>query len=176
MTGEEIFISSMTKLAHETDNLLLCLNYFGRNSKRWSYAYPWFLKFIDQKFAHIIGFQGLHRFVPHFPYFAQKIAEKLNKLWKYVDPITGVETIVPGLGLNPFLFRIFAFVDGLYFRSSVPGTGPCGDYEGAGRNIDAYLIQRAFYTGYKKIHGLAIMSIMLPNGLHFIYGPASARL
>ena len=176
MTGEEIFLFSLTKMAHGLDNVQLCSTYFGGSGKRWSYAYPWFLFFIDDSFGHVLGFEGLQRFVIHFPYFARKIAEKLNKPRKYVNPFTGVTTTVPGLNLDPFLFRIFGFVDGSYFRSCTPGTGPDGDFEGAPRKVDSYLIQRAFYTGYKKIHGLAIMSIMLPNGLHFIYGPVSARL
>ena len=79
MTGEEIFIFGMTKLAHGLDNNLLCLNFFGGSSKRWTYAYPWFLRFVDGRFSHVVGIKGLRRFVPQFPYFARKIAEKLNK-------------------------------------------------------------------------------------------------
>ena len=174
MTSEEIFLFSLTKMAHGLDNLQLCSNYFGGSAKRWPYAYPWFLRYMDQRFEHVLSMEGLERFVPYFPYFARKIAEKLNLPRKYVDPVTGIETTFPGLGLDPFSARIFAFLDGSYFRACTPGTGPDGDYFGSRRHDNAYLIQRAFYTGYKKIHGIAILSLMLPNGLHFVYGPCSA--
>ena len=98
--------------------------------------------------------EGLRRFVPHFAYFARRIAKKLNLPRKYIDPVTGVETIIPGLNIDLLLARIFAFIDGSYFQTCTPGTGPDGDYFGSRRRNAAYLIQRAFYTGYKKYTGL----------------------
>mmetsp|Transcript_17599 Transcript_17599/g.35153 ORF Transcript_17599/g.35153 Transcript_17599/m.35153 type:complete len:186 (-) Transcript_17599:132-689(-) len=37
-------------------------------------------------------------------------------------------------------------------------------------------MQRAFYTGYKKIHGIKVETVFLPNGISTVFGPVSARL
>ena len=112
MTGEKIFIFGITKLAHGLDSNLLCLNFFGGSSKQWTYAYPWFLRFVENRFAHVVGIEVLRRFVPHFPYFAKKIAGKLNKPRTRIDPIIGVATYIPGLGLDVNFYWVFAFLDG----------------------------------------------------------------
>ena len=36
-------------------------------------------------------------------------------------------------------------------------------------------MQRAIYNSYKRIHGIHILLIMLPNGINYIYGPNPAR-
>ena len=73
------------------------------------------------------------------------------------------------------LVSFFGFIDGSYWETCTPGTGPHGDYERAQRHPDWYLIQRAVYSGYKRIHGLLLLTVMLPNGITFLFGPGSAR-
>ena len=163
MTGEENFLFSLTKLAHGLTNRQLCQHYFGGNACRWSIAYPLFLKYLSNRYKRTLGMTGLSRFVHQFPIFSKRIGEKMNKDRYYIDPVTGVQTTIPGLGINPLLCRIIGFIDGSIFRTSTPGTGPDGDYEGSMRKPDAYLIQRAVYTGYKKLHGISMLCIMLPN-------------
>ena len=72
------------------------------------------------------------------------------------------------------LVSFFGFIDGSYWETCTLGTGPHGDYEGAQRHRDWYLIQRAVYSGYKRIHGLLLLTVMLPNGITFLFGPDSA--
>ena len=120
--------------------------------------------------------EGLGRFVYEFPRFAKRIAEKLNKDRLSINPLTRIRARIAGLGIDPLTSRVFAFIDGSFFRSTRTRTGPDGDYEGAQRKPHHYIIQRAVYTGYKKLHGLLVLCIMLPNGLNFVYGPASARV
>jgi hypothetical protein len=72
-------------------------------------------------------------------------------------------------------FRIFSYVDGLYSDSDTPGSGPHGDYEGSMRRPDWYVNQRAVYNGYKRLHGLHMLTVMLPTGINYVYGPNSAR-
>ena len=43
------------------------------------------------------------------------------------------------------------------------------------RKDDAYVNQRSVYSGYKKMHGLTVLSLMTPDGINFIYGPCSIR-
>jgi hypothetical protein len=38
------------------------------------------------------------------------------------------------------------------------------------------VIQRALYSGYLKIHGLKVLTVVFPNGIiAYLYGPLSAR-
>ena len=91
-------------------------------------------------------------------------------------PLTGNVQWIPGIFHVPwYAFRFFGFIDGSYWETCTPGTGPHGDYEGAQRHPDWYMIQRAVYSGYKRIHGLLLLTVMLPNGITFLYGPGSAR-
>ena len=176
MTGEEIFIFGLTKMAHGTTNRQLCEQYFGGCPTRWSFAYPYLCRYFDKRYRNCLGLEGLERFVYDFPKFAKRVAEKINKDRLSIDPLTRIKIWIAGLGIDPVRNRFFAFIDGSFFRSSRPGSGPDGDYEGAQRKPFNYIIQRAVYTGYKKLHGLLVLCIMLPNGLNFVYGPASARV
>ena len=54
-------------------------------------------------------------------------------------------------------------------------SGPHGDYEGAARKAEYEAMQETFYTGYKKLHGIKVEEIHLPNGMSFLFGPVSAR-
>ena len=176
MTGQEVFIFGLTKMAHGTTNRQLCEQYFGGCPTRWTFAYPYFCRYFNNRYINILGFEGLERFVHDFPRFSQRVAEKLNKDKLSIDPITRIKTWIAGLGISLLRCRIVGFIDGSFFRTTRPGSGPDGDYEGSMRKPDNYLIQRAVYTGYKKLHSLLVLCIMLPNGLNFVYGPASARV
>ena len=176
MTGEEIFIFGLTKMAHGTTNRQLCEQYFGGCPTRWSFAYPYFCRYFNTRYMNCLGLEGLERFVNEFPKFATRIAEKLNKDKLSINPVTRIKTWIAGLGIDPLRNRVITFIDGSFFRSTRPGSGPDGDYEGSQRKPFNYIIQRAVYIGYKKLHGLLVLCIMLPNGLNFVYGPASARV
>jgi hypothetical protein len=54
--------------------------------------------------------------------------------------------------------------------------GPNGDYVGASRRPLGDVAQRAVYTGYKKCYGLKVETVLLPNGISTLFGPASARI
>ena len=47
-----------------------------------------------------------------------------------------------------------------------PGAGPFGNYESAPRRVGAHHIQKAFYSGYFKEHGVKYQNLLLPNGLY----------
>ena len=53
-----------------------------------------------------------------------------------------------------------------------PGGGPAGDGRNAPRN-DPH-IQRAWYNGWKKLHGLKWQTVDTPNGMNgHVYCPMS---
>ncbi len=72
-------------------------------------------------------------------------------------------------------FSIPFFLYGSGFQTYRMGMGPHGDYSHTMRRNDAFINQRAVYSGYKHIHGLTVLTRMTPDGLHFVYGPCSIR-
>lgn len=75
---------------------------------------------------------------------------------------------------EPGSFRCFGFLDNTLNMSCRPGGGPTQPGVDAPRNDP--LLQRAFYNGWKKGHGLKWQTCTLPNGMDFhAWGPCSLR-
>jgi hypothetical protein len=75
---------------------------------------------------------------------------------------------------EPSGFRVFGFIDNTIIATSRPGTGPVESGPGSRRKNT--LIQRSFYNGWKKCHGIKFQTIDLPNGMNgYISGPFSCR-
>ncbi len=53
--------------------------------------------------------------------------------------------------------------------------GPDGDYEGAPRQVQYIDAQETVYSGWKKLHGIKVETVFLPNGISTVFGPVSAR-
>ena len=85
-------------------------------------------------------------------------------------------TAIDRAGLNWCHFRIIGFVDCSIDKVSRPKSGPDGDYVGAPRKLGQYEMQRSVYTAYKKLHGIKVETVLLPNGISTIFGPVSARI
>lgn len=82
---------------------------------------------------------------------------------------------MPGLNHLPPEYNIFGFVDDTIDQICIPYAGPAGDFIGAPRKAQYMTAQRAVYTGYKKLHGIKMETVFLPNGISTIFGPVSAR-
>jgi len=79
-----------------------------------------------------------------------------------------------GCFFPPGTFRVFAFIDNTMNATCRPGGGPARDGAHAPRNDPE--IQRAWYNGWKKVHGLKWQTIDLPNGTNLkVDGPFSVR-
>jgi len=169
---EEVFLFTLTKLATGLTNIMIVDTYFGGDYNHWSYGYPWMLRYLDERYKHIVGHQGLTRFVADFPRFHRAIEEYVQRdhLRELVD---GTMTIVPDINFMPW--DIFAFIDDSINHISTPFSGPRRDYKGAARRAEYANAQQAFYTGYIKAHGIKVETVFLPNGLCTLFGPVSAR-
>jgi hypothetical protein len=175
-TGEELFLFSLTKLALGLDNTVLVDQYFGGSDlARWSKGYPWFLRYLDRRYNHVLGCDCLVRWLDDMPLFAAAIENKLRQRSTWIHPVTGELYDVPGIEYEPGAFNIFGFMDCSIFEINTPGTGPVGDWINAPRRPFAYDIQRSVYTNFKKLHGLKLLSIVLPNGISVVWGPVSTR-
>ena len=82
--------------------------YFGGDKSRWVYAYPWMLKYLDERYSNIVGHQGLSRFVDDFPRFKRAIEEYVQRDHQR-ELVDGTMTIVPGINFLPW--DVFAFID-----------------------------------------------------------------
>jgi hypothetical protein len=72
--------------------------------------------------------------------------------------------------------RIVGFLVCKIDKTCTPGTGPMHDEELAERHPDAEIIQRALYSGYLKVHGLKVLTVVFPNGIiAYLDGSVSAR-
>ena len=71
-------------------------------------------------------------------------------------------------------FFISFLLDDTNMKCCRPGSGPLGNYESAPRRVGAHHIQKAFYSGYFKEHGIKYQNILLPNGLYgSVWGAAT---
>ena len=90
-----------------------------------------------------------------------------------VEGVDGQWTHIPGLKYLPW--DICGFIDDTMYVGCAPFSGPRGDYAGAARKEVYDEAQRALYTGYKKFHGLKLQTVLIPNGLSFVFGCVSCR-
>ena len=94
--------------------------------------------------------------LPILPHMHSSIVDKLVSLGYNFDiRLLGVDLETQ--------HNIVGFIDNTIAPICRPGGGPADDGVNA-RRLDA-LIQRAFYTGWKKLHGLKLQTIDLPNGM-----------
>ncbi len=113
--------------------------------------------------------QGLLRVCHKFPVFARKIAQKFNQERYYIDNNTGERIDIESTTVPEDDFAIAFLGDSSAFETCTMGTGPNGVYAHTMRKDNAYVNQRAIYSGYKKMHGLTVLSIMTPDGINYIY-------
>lgn len=171
---EELFLYFMMRMKTGNDHTQM-VYIFGGSPKRWSFAWRWILFYLDKRYENIIGHQGLLRFVDQFPAFYRAIQRKVIRKWiSNVDEANQTWDVNNGLVFLPF--AIFGFIDCSIDKICRPFSGPAGNYEGSGRKPEEEIAQRAFYTGYKKIHGIKVETVYLPNGMSTLFGPVSARL
>ena len=170
---EEMFLFLMTKCRTGHTNRHLCDHYFGGHQSRWSFGYPWMLRYLDERYEDTIGNQGLRRFIDHFPAFYNAFNKFIRKTSTHHYNDNSAEDHT---GLRFLPFDIFALIDCSIYRINRPFSGPDGDYIGAPRKAEYYYAQKSVYTGYKKCHGIKVQTVMLPNGISCLYGPSSARV
>jgi hypothetical protein len=64
---EEVFLFTLTKLNIDMSNHMIFDVYFSWDYNRWSYEYPWMLRYLDKRYNNIVRHQGLTGFVKNFP-------------------------------------------------------------------------------------------------------------
>ena len=180
-TAEEVLLVGLYRLScPNTQGNPVYRDKFGMDQPTVSKCFSCFVSFVADKWGYLLK-DNMEFWKPYLPLFAEKIRQKLCHL--------GCEEyLVPGC------FRVFGFLDNTlnpscrletpypYFYSFYttllplcrPGGGPTQPGVDAPRHDP--LLQRAFYNGWKKAHGLKWQTISLPNGMEFhAWGPMSLR-
>lgn len=109
---------------------------FGFDEKRASDCFTLFL-------GHLIA-NWLYLLMDHFDFWVRKIPSYVHKIR---DKMAQLGCVFPA---NEF--RVFAFIDNTMNATCRPAGGPARDGINAPRNDP--IIQRTFYNGWKKLHGL----------------------
>mmetsp|Transcript_18556 Transcript_18556/g.31219 ORF Transcript_18556/g.31219 Transcript_18556/m.31219 type:complete len:424 (+) Transcript_18556:55-1326(+) len=134
---------------------------YGRDWSALNRAFNWFCKYMRIHFSHLI-YDNCEYWKPEFEYFAECVRKKVE------------EKSDGNIRFDPGSYCVFGFVDDTVIKTTRPGGGPCEEGPNAARFNT--LIQMAFYSGYKKHHGIKYQTLELPNGLCMdAFGPCSFR-
>ena len=166
MFNEEIIMVSLTRLHYPLTWHMVKKDFPGR--ERWSLqaAFYWFLDFMIHEWSYLL-LNNLHYWLPYLAASSEAIRIKLQNLnwisWRQFYPPAH----------EPGGFVICGFIDCTIYAFCRPG-GVTGDGPAAFRVPQE--VQEAWWTGWKKLHGLKWQSIILANGMDLqLYGPLSVR-
>jgi hypothetical protein len=169
LRGETVLLIGIRRLAMAPTQTELAEHFFGstRKDKTILRALQFFFDHLVRHWSYLL-LDNLEYWVDSFPMFANKIRAKM------LEKSRGVLDFEEQTLAQPDGFKVCAFIDNTMHAICRPGGGPANDGINAPRNDD--LLQRAFYTGWKKIHALKWQTVYLPNGMTgHLWGPASIR-
>jgi hypothetical protein len=167
------FLNAMKSGERKAD---ICSMKIGGDDGRWGVGYNWLIRYLDARYAHLVGPESLALWLDQIPYFARKMGEAAAKEHFQRDEDGTVLQYLPGLDIDPNDFGPFALIDCNETRICRPGSGPAGDWLDAPRKDGWYEMQRAFFGGHHKEHALKTMTVILPNGIEAaLFGPVSVR-
>lgn len=156
MSGEEVFIRGMYELVTGEKKSSI-VDKLGRHVSDQCRAFSYFIHHMYEKFHHLVDNNLTWWFQKgHIARSAELIGKKLElDRFNYVN-------------------QYALFIDCNVLETSRPGGGPCEGGANAMRWSED--VQRAFYNGWKSIHGLKHQTIDCAYGMTVdIYGPTSNR-
>lgn len=162
-SGEEMLLVALYRMRRPTTLTDIAFKeIFGFKYQRVSICVRTFVNYIISAWGYLL-LNNMEYWKPHLQSCSTAIRDKLGRL--------GCEFPPPG---TPGGFNVFSWIDNTMNATCRPGGGPRRDGVNAPRNDP--LIQRAFYNGWKKLHGMKWQTVDLPNGMNFhVWGPVSIR-
>jgi hypothetical protein len=166
---EEIILFSLVRLAYPLRWGDVQDTFPGRERWELGYGFYWFLDYMIQNWAYLV-LNNRAYWKPYLPVAAEKVRQKLATLPNIDNRIF----LRRADGSEGGGCRIALFLDNTLNATCRPGGGPMSGGELAPRyDVEE---QRAFWTGWKKIHGFKWQTVDMPNGMNFeIAGPFSVR-
>jgi hypothetical protein len=162
-TGEEVLLCGLYRMhAPNTFNDDSWKVNFGFDHQTASLCFSLFCKFILRNWSYLI-YDHWEFWLPYFKLLNEKIRMKATQLgcrFPKAHERNGM--------------RIFGFIDNTIIQIARPGAGPLNDGPNSERKNP--LKQRAWYNGWKKIHGIKFQTVDLANGMNAnVFGPCSCR-
>lgn len=161
MNGEQVFLRGLYELASGENQHKIGAHVFGGDSSVQSRAFSFFINHVYENFRHLV-----HD----------------NLQWWYEngllhDSAVAIQILLEEYG-HPTISStgnsVALFIDCNCLETTRVGGGPAE--EGANSARWDPLIQRAFYNGWKSIHGLKHQTVDAAHGLTVdMYGPTSLR-
>ena len=138
----------------------------GRSRDELRRAFYWFLDFMIVNWGYLLV-NNMPYWKDYLPHAAEAIRQKLMNLnyptWRQFHPPAH----------EPNGFRVALFIDNTMYAFCRPGGNT---REGPASPRVPLEVQQAWWTGWKKLHGMKWQTCILPNGMDFdIYGPESVR-
>jgi hypothetical protein len=165
-TAEEIVCISLIKLSWPQRWCQIIDIFPGR--KRWELvrAFYWFIEFMVANWGYLL-LNNMEYWKPSIPTFAEALRVKLATL-----PNENFRQQLPPAN-EAEGFCVFCFIDNTMNAFCRPG-GVIDEGEQA-RRVPRE-VQQAWWTGWKKLHGMKWQTLDLPNGMNFhVWGAASVR-
>ena len=161
MSGEEVFLRGLYEACNSGNKQVICETLMGGEYTRPSRAFIYFIEHIYDRFRHLV-----HNSLGWW---------YRNGLLKQSATAIHDKMIAAGFPRELILLhRTCLFVDCNCLPTSVVGGGPTEDGANAARFDES--VQRAFYNGWKSVHGLKHQTIDTAHGITVeIYGPTSLR-
>jgi len=164
---EEVLLVSLTRLSYPKRWADVTERFPNRDRWALKRMFYWFLNFMIDNWGYLL-LNNLEWWAPSFGDCASTIRSKLMTL-----PNVNYRQFHPHPN-DDNGFCIFSFIDNTMFAFSRPGGGPVRGGEQSERNDK--LIQQAWWTGWKKLHGMKWQTVDLPNGMNLhVWGPVSVR-
>ena len=158
MCGEEIFLRGMYELVSGENQNSIAENVFGREFTQQSRAFKFFVDHIYNNFHYLLCDNLQWWFDQGF----------------IMESLEAINRKLVSLGLNSNTRNVFGFIDCNCLETCRVLGGPSEEGPNAARWDDN--IQRAFYNGWKSIHGLKHQTVDIAHGLTIdMYGPTSLR-
>jgi len=157
---EEALLILLQRLAFPT-KFLDMVSIYNRDISALSKIFSWMNNYIRSRFGYLIT-NNWEYWKNDFEEFSECIRKKV------------VEKSEGAIDYPEGAYLVFAFIDDTTIRTCRPGGGPAEEGENAERY--SMLLQEAFYSGYKKHHGIKFQTVELPNGMcGDLFGPKSYR-
>ena len=153
MSGQEVFMRGLYELCTGAKKTIVS-EIFGRHPSDQCRAFNYFINHIYNNFHHLV--------TDNLPWWFQN--DLMERSAVAIDEKLGVR----------YADRFAAFIDCNCLRTDRPGGGPQEDGPGSERWSND--VQRAFYNGWKSIHGLKHQTV--DNALGFtidVFGPVPLR-
>lgn len=161
MSGEEVLLRGLYELVSGEDQYSIAENVFGREQSTQSRAFKFFNDHIYSTFLQLLS-NNLEW------WFNSGLLE---------DSRAAIQRKLQSIGFSfedNELNRVFSFIDCNCLESSRVAGGPRSD--GADAERWQCNIQRAFYNGWKSIHGLKHQTVDIAHGFTIdMHGPTSLR-